>query len=597
MKTNIKLILSVLIVLFSTFLVSPLSHATVLQKERTLDEIREKYRERPFSFSSFKEVEYEIEPSSRFPYNAGKVKKEYLQEALDCVNFIRYLAGLPDDISLDETYINYTQHGAVLLAALNELTHQPSQPADMPNDFFETAYNGPSQSNCGMGHSNILHSIQSYMNDSDASNIAYVGHRRWLLYPQMQKIGFGYYKRYTDTYVFDWSREEDIQFDYISWPTKSHMPLEFMDNGLAWSVNLGDAYDIPILENVRVTLTRRSDRKVWEFSKSNHFEGTENYFNVDNSGCGAGKCIIFRPDIEGYSENDVFEVQITGISKNGAAEQIEYSVQMFSLRQPTPVKTNIEEGTYLNEVEVAFLCESPDASIYYTTDDLIPNTYYYEPIKIKQTTTFKVYSTVNNKKSEISTFHFRIEPVSQWAVKNIGQAIEMKIVPPAMQNQYLENISRADFCKLAVNFLVRKTGKPIQELMNEKNIQLRQNVFTDTTDNEILAANALGIVNGVGNGKFNPDGVISRQEAAVMLMRTASALGITIPEAKGESFSDSDDFAEWAKAGITFVSRMVDKNSNQKVMSGVGNNLFSPLGTYTREQSIVTMLRLFYAIE
>jgi len=29
------------------------------------------------------------------------------------------------------------------------------------------------------------------------------------------------------------------------------------------------------------------------------------------------------------------------------------------------------------------------------------------------------------------------------------------------------------------------------------------------------------------------------------------------------------------------------------IMGGVGNNIFSPHGTFTREQSIITILRLF----
>ena len=32
-------------------------------------------------------------------------------------------------------------------------------------------------------------------------------------------------------------------------------------------------------------------------------------------------------------------------------------------------------------------------------------------------------------------------------------------------------------------------------------------------------------------------------------------------------------------------------------MSGVGNNTFDPQGTYTREQSIVTVLRLFDVVK
>ncbi|HHV99215.1 MAG TPA: S-layer homology domain-containing protein [Clostridiaceae bacterium] len=33
------------------------------------------------------------------------------------------------------------------------------------------------------------------------------------------------------------------------------------------------------------------------------------------------------------------------------------------------------------------------------------------------------------------------------------------------------------------------------------------------------------------------------------------------------------------------------------LMGGVGNNRFSPHGNFTREQSIVTMLRLFHVVK
>ncbi len=600
MKAKTKIFSCVLVILLSMILVSPFCNAMVAQEERTLDEIKAKYRERPFPFRAFKDVEYDIEPSAVFPYSAGKVKEDFLKEALDCVNFIRYLEGFPDDIILNETYIDYAQHGAVLLAAIDQLTHSPSQPADMPDDFYAIAYTGPSSSNCGWGYTNILHSIQSYMNDSDSSNINRVGHRRWLLNPAMQRIGFGYYNYYTDTYVFDSSRQNPIQVDYVSWPTKNYMPFEFMERDLAWSVNLGDAYDYPVPDSVSVLLTRRSDGKSWIFNRHSDFTGTMNYFNIENSPYGMSKCIIFRPDIDKYDKNDVFDVYIAGITRNGVFEDISYSVQLFPLLEPTPVKATLEEGTYINEAEIAFFCDSPDAVIFYTTDGSTPNqysNYYYEPIKVNETTTFSAISYVNGETSQVSTFHYRIEKASEWAADGVKQAIVEKLVPASMQINYQQNITRADFCKLAVNFLIQKTGKPITEILSEKNVQTQQGAFTDTSDFDILAANALGIVNGIGNGKFNPDGLISRQEAAVMLMRTAKVLGVDNLQGTPASFSDSDDFAEWARDGIAFVSTLADKKSSQRVMSGVGNNMFSPFGTYTREQSYITMLRMFYALD
>ena len=102
-------------------------------------------------------------------------------------------------------------------------------------------------------------------------------------------------------------------------------------------------------------------------------------------------------------------------------------------------------------------------------------------------------------------------------------------------------------------------------------------------------------MNGIGNGKFNPNGLISRQEAAVMLMRTAAVLGVTETGGEPVIFTDRDTFAEWARDAIAFVSSLKDKNNNA-IMGGIGNGMFSPRGNYTREQSYVTILRLFNAI-
>jgi len=604
MKKRIKAIFFILILVCTITVSAHESHAgtTVTLKERSIGEIMGKYRERPFKIINawWHDVEYDVEPSSAFPYTAGKVKDEYLQEALDALNFIRYLAGLPDDVYIDETYTDYAQHGAVLLAAIDTLTHNPVQPGDMPDMFYDIAYKGTSRSNCGYGHNNILNAVLSCMDDSDSYNIERLGHRRWFLNPSMQKTGFGYYKGFSSTYVYDWSRENDIKYDFISWPAKNYMPVEFMNRNTAWSVNLGEEYDYPSVNNVTVRLIRRNDGKTWTFSRKISMDDAGNYFNVDNDNYGIQKCIIFRPDIEEYAHNDIFDVTISGISKGGHSADIKYTVQMFSLLKPEPVKADKQEGTYLNGVEVALFCDTPDADIFYTTDGTMPTTksnWYMEPINISETTVIKAISCINGEQSKVSSFYYNIEQVSKWAVADIEKAISLKLIPPPMQKNYRENITRADFCKLVVNFLVQKTGKSIEELLRKNQVSIRYSAFTDTSDKEILAANALGIVNGDGKGRFNPNGMITRQEAAVMLMRTANVLGITRTGEIPEDFADSDDFADWAKDAIAFVSSLKDKTGNKGIMSGVGNGYFSPHGSYTREQSYVTILRLYNAVK
>ena len=97
-------------------------------------------------------------------------------------------------------------------------------------------------------------------------------------------------------------------------------------------------------------------------------------------------------------------------------------------------------------------------------------------------------------------------------------------------------------------------------------------------------AAAIGVVNGVGNGNFAPPDTLTREQAATMLARLSNALGKQIPE-NAPTFSDSGSVSDWATAAV-------GQMQSAGIMGGVGNNMFSPKGDYTREQSIVTMLRL-----
>ena len=87
--------------------------------------------------------------------------------------------------------------------------------------------------------------------------------------------------------------------------------------------------------------------------------------------------------------------------------------------------------------------------------------------------------------------------------------------------------------------------------------------FTDVPSSKWYAgyigtANSSGIVNGVGNGKFNPDGTITRQEAAAMVARAAKLCGLdTSMDAAATKdmlaqFGDYRSVASWAKEPMAF---------------------------------------------
>jgi hypothetical protein len=172
------------------------------------------------------------------------------------------------------------------------------------------------------------------------------------------------------------------------------------------------------------------------------------------------------------------------------------------------------------------------------------------------------------------TFTQPIEQPSPWAQTDVTTAINLGLVSPSLQSQYTQTITRAEFCALAVSLYEKEKGT-ITGRMN----------FTDTIDINVEKAAYIGVVTGIGYGKFDPNASLTREQAATMLARLANAIGNPIP-ANAPAFADNDSIAPWAfdAAGQMQASG---------IMQGVGYNEFVPQNPYTREQSITTILRLY----
>jgi len=162
---------------------------------------------------------------------------------------------------------------------------------------------------------------------------------------------------------------------------------------------------------------------------------------------------------------------------------------------------------------------------------------------------------------------------SSWAAEQVNAAIAQGLVPANLQANYTQAITRAEFCALAVALYETVKG----EIAGRVN-------FTDTSDINVQKAASVGIVNGVGNNRFDPHATLTREMAAVMLANLAKAIGKPFPNLTAR-FADIGTAASWALDGIGGVQAA-------GIMSGTGDNRFSPKQPYTREQSIVTILRV-----
>ena len=95
----------------------------------------------------------------------------------------------------------------------------------------------------------------------------------------------------------------------------------------------------------------------------------------------------------------------------------------------------------------------------------------------------------------------------------------------------------------------------------------------------------LKVITGVGDEKFDPDGQLTREQAAAILSRLAGVLDIDLDKA-APTFDDNGSISSWA-------SEAVGQMQAAGIMSGVGNNQFGPQGTYSWEQSIATLMRIY----
>lgn len=167
---------------------------------------------------------------------------------------------------------------------------------------------------------------------------------------------------------------------------------------------------------------------------------------------------------------------------------------------------------------------------------------------------------------------------SAWAKDIVAKAIEQGLVPENLQGNYTKPITRAEFCALAATLYESRNGEITE-----------RSTFSDTKDVNVEKLASLGVVAGVGNGKFVPDRQITREQAATMLAALAGVLGKPIEESEPK-FADNSDISSWA---IPYVGKM----QTSGIMNGTGNDRFSPQGSYTREQSIATMLSVLAYVE
>lgn len=276
------------------------------------------------AFSDSYEFSYSDSPQLGSSYEPGSLSKSDLNSALHMLENIRYIAGLPADLKLSNDYNRMAQAASLVNYSNDSISHYPEFPSNISSKTAKSGIKACAESNLAWDswqNTSLEHSILNvWMKDDSVSNIKALGHRRWILIPEMKRTGFGAVSgsrgTYNTMYVFDFGRKVKTNYQ-VAWPAQQ-MPVSYFPEGTPWSLSLGKVLNS---EKIKVTLTRLSDNKVWNFSKKQ----ADGAFYVNNDGYGQKGCIIFNPKNIGHCKSgDKFIVKVSGVGK-----EISYSVNFF----------------------------------------------------------------------------------------------------------------------------------------------------------------------------------------------------------------------------------------------------------------------------
>ncbi|KAI7248505.1 hypothetical protein KC345_g11854, partial [Hortaea werneckii] len=171
--------------------------------------------------------------------------------------------------------------------------------------------------------------------------------------------------------------------------------------------------------------------------------------------------------------------------------------------------------------------------------------------------------------------------ISPWALESVYTAYDRKLMGGVSESSLVfapkQNITRAQFAAL----LLRLTG-------NEPSAASSAQSFSDVKANAwyygaVNKAKELGIISGVTGTTFKPDGVVTRQDMAVMIMR-AFKLDAASAAAGAGKFTDEDQISGYALTAVRTVSGL-------GFMTGAGGE-FDPSAAVTREMAAAVAVRL-----
>jgi uncharacterized protein YkwD len=247
---------------------------------------------------------------------AGETSTAFREAVQLRINYFRAMAGVPATVQLSAEYSRKAQQAALMMSVNGQLSHNPP-----PSWLCYTAEGAEAA-----GSSNLFldvygpAAITGYIEDPGSGNY-FVGHRRWILYPQTAWMGSGdipnsgSYWSSNALWVFDeniWNPRPQTRAAFVAWPPLGYVPYQVVFP--RWSF----AYDDADFSEAAVTMSTG---------------GQAVPLAVQPVVNGYGEnTLVWEPDlkVDVLSAGDTaYNVSINGVKINGVAHDFIYQVILF----------------------------------------------------------------------------------------------------------------------------------------------------------------------------------------------------------------------------------------------------------------------------
>ncbi len=175
--------------------------------------------------------------------NMGTASAASRAATVSAVNFMRAMAGL-GTVVLDDRLSKNAQAAALIMSANGSLNHAPPKNSAC---WSQAGFLGANRGNLAIGSgypsvggqeplagSTGARAIASYMKDEGADNEV-VGHRRWILFQRLARVGVGDTVNANALQVVDKFAARQAS-SWVPWPTAGYFPRELEPKG-RWSLS------------------------------------------------------------------------------------------------------------------------------------------------------------------------------------------------------------------------------------------------------------------------------------------------------------------------------------------------------------------------